>query len=184
MAERSNHEFQHTAARRRLADSSASQLRSCRFQHTAARRRLRYTRFPDGAWYGFNTQPPEGGWRRWQRRLDALCRFNTQPPEGGCTGNGFKATASKVSFQHTAARRRLAIQSSLVRHSIIGVVSTHSRPKAAAGLAQTRVARAIVSTHSRPKAAARRAAIAFGDASFQHTAARRRLVSNSQYWQA
>ena len=31
----------------------------------------------------FNTQPPEGGWKRRQRRENRLCCFNTQPPEGG-----------------------------------------------------------------------------------------------------
>ena len=32
---------------------------------------------------GFNTQPPEGGWRNIFRRVVFMCRFNTQPPEGG-----------------------------------------------------------------------------------------------------
>ena len=54
--------------------------------------------------------------------------FNTQPPEGGC-----------------------------VRHRVIlllGLVSTHSRPKAAAGAACLSLILSVVSTHSRPKAAA------------------------------
>ena len=55
-------------------------------------------------------------------------------------------------FQLTAARRRLA---SLAREQIpFGKVSTHSRPKAAGGMADiTRIRRIQVSTHSRPKAA-------------------------------
>ena len=55
--------FQHTAARRRLAKAFLINAAWLWFQHTAARRRL-------VAWisrllvtgYGFNTQPPEGGW--------------------------------------------------------------------------------------------------------------------------
>ena len=56
-------------------------------------------------------------------------------------------------FQHTAARRRLPY---LLFCAIIApVVSTHSRPKAAAGIAGfVYWAKFIVSTHSRPKAAA------------------------------
>ena len=77
----------------------------------------------------FNTQPPEGGWLlplycRW-----SLCRFNTQPPEGGwaavwgirliwqvsthsrpkAAGNQHCFTLTAIMFQHTAARRRLAL---------------------------------------------------------------------------
>ena len=55
--------------------------------------------------FGFNTQPPEGGWAESDcKRCVGLC-FNTQPPEGGwqaCVHGFFKV-----------------------------VVSTHSRPKAA-----------------------------------------------------
>ena len=53
--------------------------------------------------------------------------FNTQPPEGGCW-----------------------------KESVDGspiVVSTHSRPKAAAKSKQAKIFNALVSTHSRPKAA-------------------------------
>ena len=32
---------------------------------------------------GFNTQPPEGGWRLHATGDSDLYRFNTQPPEGG-----------------------------------------------------------------------------------------------------
>ena len=54
--------FQHTAARRRLGHHIKKVQFQKQFQHTAARRRL-------GRWdttviqaFGFNTQPPEGGW--------------------------------------------------------------------------------------------------------------------------
>ena len=51
---------------------------------------------------GFNTQPPEGGWR--QKRYVGLFgkRFNTQPPEGGWFSNTFKVFCQNQ-FQHTAA---------------------------------------------------------------------------------
>ena len=120
----------------------------------------------------FNTQPPEGGWppRYWfapvarvsthsrpkaagstvsDVNLTRKC-FNTQPPEGGWAV--FSSTSiSRLKFQHTAARRRLATPSKVRR--LVRFVSTHSRPKAAGPglLQQTRGN--VVSTHSRPKAA-------------------------------
>ena len=58
-------------------------------------------------------------------------------------------------FQHTAARRRLRRVDYIGRNG--AVVSTHSRPKAAAPVRgqRTRTNASLVSTHSRPKAAAR-----------------------------
>ncbi len=53
------------------------------FQHTAARRRLGW-RIPDMREItGFNTQPPEGGWPATWRTSPKAKSFNTQPPEGG-----------------------------------------------------------------------------------------------------
>ena len=101
-------------------------------------------------WTGFNTQPPEGGW------LSArICRWL-------CTR-----------FQHTAARRRLAIQARRCHQNERrfntqppeggwlragaakpdSQVSTHSRPKAAGSRQKRRTGHSLVSTHSRPKAA-------------------------------
>ena len=77
--------FQHTAARRRLADKERKRVNQVVFQHTAARRRLvgsvvrenirhhvsTHSRPKAAGWIasaiaslgrGFNTQPPEGGW--------------------------------------------------------------------------------------------------------------------------
>ena len=76
--------FQHTAARRRLVGSPSSEGGQQMFQHTAARRRLvlHMVSIKELS-FGFNTQPPEGGWRP----IFPPCRpnlcFNTQPPEGG-----------------------------------------------------------------------------------------------------
>ena len=101
--------FQHTAARRRL--ESATSSHGCRrwFQHTAARRRLakrRLRRQQNGR--GFNTQPPEGGWKPPKRWRGKKISFNTQPPEGGWGIPKAQMNFLKE-FQHTAARRRLAI---------------------------------------------------------------------------
>ena len=55
-----------------------------RFQHTAARRRLGARKGTNRAKVsGFNTQPPEGGWRCSFPFCRGLQGFNTQPPEGG-----------------------------------------------------------------------------------------------------
>ena len=121
--------FQHTAARRRLAECSLSYRPIGESFNTQP---------PEGGWvvasnYGrcwqcFNTQLPEGGWpnrlhrthretvsthsrpkaagwqlRAWLLRWDS---FNTQPPEGGWVCNP-KTSTSSSRFQHTAARRRL-----------------------------------------------------------------------------
>ena len=55
-------------------------------------------------------------------------------------------------FQHTAARRRLPKGVYLWKTKLL--VSTHSRPKAAAGDIYRSMKAKDVSTHSRPKAAA------------------------------
>ena len=188
--------FQHTAARRRLVSlaprSVISMPVSTHSRPKAAgikrnRLQLRYSRFntqpPEGGWkkppnfptsaHCFNTQPPEGGWKFFSLTLSLLLRFNTQPPEGGWS----------VFF---------------ARAVISAIVSTHSRPKAA-GLAAVGIRRALflfqhtaarrrlakhlpsisllmaVSTHSRPKAAGTFTSKDDAATEFQHTAARRRL---------
>ena len=141
-----------THSRPKAAGTSISFPRSSvMFQHTAARRRLGQsgnfssdrhsfnTQPPEGGWTSastpterrccFNTQPPEGGWLDVPILLLAqLSRFNTQPPEGGwIIAYGFICYIK--TFQHTAARRRLADdQEPFLSKSL---VSTHSRPKAA-----------------------------------------------------
>ena len=77
-------------------------------------------------------------------------RFNTQPPEGGWDRIDF-GKLSDAEFQHTAARRRLVAFLPLT--SLPEIVSTHSRPKAAGGRANSNSGFILVSTHSRPKAA-------------------------------
>ena len=100
--------------------------------------------------FGFNTQPPEGGWERPERAASRESCFNTQPPEGGWPStrtthsrqNGFNTQPPEGGwhqivicrlksawFQHTAARRRLG--RNLFVSKLARLVSTHSRPKAA-----------------------------------------------------
>ena len=164
--------FQHTAARRRLEDLNDDDKDRLWFQHTAARRRLEalsaeldntakvsthsrpkaagyFPKSDSGALIGFNTQPPEGGWKAGyeefakkmvsthsrpkaagnvqitkQHYMDS---FNTQPPEGG-----WKNSQRDENHQR---------------------VSTHSRPKAAGKIFGFHDKMVEVSTHSRPKAA-------------------------------
>ena len=147
------------------------------FQHTAARRRL--VRLPPLILpilaVSTHSRPKAAG-RRNRRNRGSVCRFNTQPPEGGWNTMS-SATPTSRSFQHTAARRRLAARSSSPK--VIYIVSTHSRPKAAGPFPSIQPQPGMVSTHSRPKAAG------FADGKvafflrFQHTAARRRLENNA-----
>ena len=123
--------FQHTAARRRLPypPSGGTPLRGV---STHSRPKAAALRQADGTWQEAPFQHTAA-----RRRLLALLHLRH---------------AARL-FQHTAARRRLLIRRAQPKRPPL--VSTHSRPKAAASL----VAAVIsvigkVSTHSRPKAAA------------------------------
>ena len=59
--------------------------------------------------WGFNTQPPEGGWAVMGLGMAHAEGFNTQPPEGGWLWQ-MSLCAALPLFQHTAARRRLALR--------------------------------------------------------------------------
>ncbi len=76
--------FQHTAARRRLDDydgltilhklvSTHSRPKAAGFVNSPSSLNL----------FGFNTQPPEGGWTYSKLKFHFVHSFNTQPPEGG-----------------------------------------------------------------------------------------------------
>ena len=103
-----------------------------------ALRRSFNTQPPEGGWLpiplgqalrrSFNTQPPEGGWILNTTSAFTSACFNTQPPEGGWFIESCDES-TLTPFQHTAARRRLA--SGRFCGGRIGMVSTHSRPKAA-----------------------------------------------------
>ena len=99
--------FQHTAARRRLDRPHSQALPNRLFQHTAARRRLVCIDCQrEQEKYGFNTQPPEGGWFHISQITFRRVSFNTQPPEGGWNHLAI-VSRGRAGFQHTAARRRL-----------------------------------------------------------------------------
>ena len=100
------------------------------FQHTAARRRLLAAR----ALHSMETATFQHTAAR--RRLPTASALE----------------ASSLMFQHTAARRRLHPGGDPVKME--ADVSTHSRPKAAAGRGVGTAPGRLVSTHSRPKAAA------------------------------
>ena len=144
--------FQHTAARRRLVQHNGSALKKSKFQHTAARRRLDsylITRELSSD-VSTHSRPKAAGLPR-QRTGQLYHCFNTQPPEGGWAFPDFIARL-EAKFQHTAARRRLGLFARRANHH--DRVSTHSRPKAAGfGCVQPFVMVGAVSTHSRPKAA-------------------------------
>ena len=76
--------------------------------------------------------------------------FNTQPPEGGCLPKLLGAFKTEVSTHS----RPKAAAGLLISTTICRLVSTHSRPKAAANVYIAFYKHKRVSTHSRPKAAA------------------------------
>ena len=148
-------------------------IKESEFQHTAARRRLvlKLKRLNTVHQVSTHSRPKAAGCPRRNKQTaervsthsrpkaaGPLCRrffriyhgFNTQPPEGGWTLKVYMAT-NKVTFQHTAARRRLVAFSFYIDAALH--VSTHSRPKAAGMKPLSAFARLKVSTHSRPKAA-------------------------------
>ena len=99
------------------------------FQHTAARRRLQ---LEIKLVLGLNLFQHTAARRRLQNGLISISKADL--------------------FQHTAARRRLLM--AVLFTLMIWVVSTHSRPKAAAHNPNGTFCADDVSTHSRPKAAA------------------------------
>ena len=98
------------------------------FQHAAARRRLAVEADGAAVFDCFNTQPPEGGWVFGRTVVYNRRSFNTQPPEGGWWLDNFFLMRDFL-FQHAAARRRLG--RSRWRRWWANRVSTRSRPKAA-----------------------------------------------------
>ena len=96
-------EFQHAAARRRL--DSGGTFKGDQFGFN--------TQPPEGGWgwvargtcgsSSFNTQPPEGGWRPILGRLIVASGFNTQPPEGGWP----RLSASSIRNYHVSTHSRL-----------------------------------------------------------------------------
>ena|GEM_PF-595949 len=124
---------------------------NCRlFQHTAARRRLvqqaRYT----PTYNSFNTQPPEGGWGLPCVFLSPACMFQHTAARRRLA-DSFSIFSTPFKFQHTAARRRLAFYCTFVPFDFT-FQHTAARRRLVLNLARS-VSAGIVSTHSRPKAA-------------------------------
>ena len=100
------------------------------FQHTATRRRLPKDGIFTATFEVVSTHSrPKAAANVKSITIRKWPGFNTQPPEGGCLFSTLGRSFAKQ-FQHTAARRRLPLLSS--PPSIHSIVSTHSRPKAAA----------------------------------------------------
>ena len=172
--------FQHTAARRRL-DAPYAPLWQAKRVSTHSRPKaagpfLRLKNVKDDC---FNTQPPEGGW--YSLMLDkALAEVSThsRPKAAGlcpvyivCNGRVVSthsrpkaAGASQwrfdraFEFQHTAARRRLDIET--------------MRPSPRSRFQHTAARRRLVTNRNKWPSVCLR---------FQHTAARRRLGGNGRY---
>ena len=144
---------------------------------------------------GFNTQPPEGGW---DLNLTIWFGFkvstHSRPKAAGFqTAAGLPLLVVSTHSRPKAAggrqchRNRQSAVSTHSRPKAAGHlpqacflnfwVSTHSRPKAAGTADPPPAPEPDVSTHSRPKAAGIIRASQKDSVMFQHTAARRRLVS-------
>ncbi len=76
--------FQHTAARRRLVSANRPPSGSIGVStHSRPKAAGHPAILETHLWFGFNTQPPEGGWVTCGCLIFKNAGFNTQPPEGG-----------------------------------------------------------------------------------------------------
>ena len=117
--------FQHTAARRRLRTlTSKSKTVKGVSTHSRPKAAAQLLRAFKTRRTSFNTQPPEGGCNRFVFFKITNCCFNTQPPEGGC----------------------LVM---VTQDNNYNLVSTHSRPKAAA-LLRLRPSESLSSFNTQP----------------------------------
>ena len=144
---------------------------------------------------GFNTQPPEGGWRVVELTAENTdVSTHSRPKAAGCVQRVCRDFIAV--FQHTAARRRLAyeflhtlsapkFQHTAARRRLdqtVALLQFQSRrfntqpPEGGWAIACSPIRAFVVSTHSRPKAAGTvTPTSAVPSEKFQHTAARRRL---------
>ena len=126
---------------------------------------------------GFNTQPPEGGWVRASGRRANLAEVSTHSRPKAAGPDRIKQRRRR-GFQHTAARRRLA--SFLWVGRLIHYCFNTQPPEGGWKIIPNLPIPEGVSTHSRPKAAGDVDGVyRLHQLAFQHTAARRRLVSTS-----
>ena len=168
--------FQHTAARRRLGVGFLLPFSPLLFQHTAARRRLGAfeTLTTAGSEVSTHSRPKAAGFVQFDK-FDVGGSFNTQPPEGGWLRYMSRETREKIVSTHS---RPKAAGPNLLIFKHLLPVSTHSRPKAA-GTRQPML-RAQKSFNTQPPEGGWNASTNASRAKkFQHTAARRRLVTKT-----
>ena len=121
------------------------------FQHTAARRRLADAH--KGGRYvfvSFNTQPPEGGWGLPPSQLSRFFHVSTHS-RPKAAGVAVILDGVPKAFQHTAARRRLVVNR-VAACRVIHSFNTQP-PEGGWRLRLQLFCKHVVSTHSRPKAA-------------------------------
>ena len=146
--------FQHTAARRRLVKQTAKADKAIQVS-THSRPKAAGLGDRSSPWvrFGFNTQPPEGGW---------VLPFESWPKVIVSTHSRPKAAGLVISLS-----------------GVPWLVSTHSRPKAA-GIPNTSSWVIHLSFNTQPPEGGWPMLLNGGTTAplFQHTAARRRLGSN------
>ena len=193
--------FQHTAARRRLGNSTVWRREKLKFQHTAARRRLVGVNGTVKANRGFqhtaarrrlggrirakirtvrvstHSRPKAAG-RHCPASLRRYSCFNTQPPEGGWRSLSLFWKRNR-SFNTQPPEGGWAWATNLPGCCLL--VSTHSRPKAA-GTAVRAIHCVSCRFNTQPPEGGWGHLSDFGynEWLFQHTAARRRLEDNKE----
>ena len=121
----------------------------------------------------FNTQPPEGGWLLQFQLTTSLPSFNTQPPEGGWFILPIMSADISM-FQHTAARRRLAMG---LRLQLSNYQFQHTAARRRLGFRKA-ADKLYDGFNTQPPEGGWLGFkhIGYRDLRFQHTAARRRLA--------
>ena len=152
--------FQHTAARRRLVVPFRAAVRKCvvstHSRPKAAGQGLTATGLTCER---FNTQPPEGGWRQAKAHRPTQERFQHTAARRRL-GSNKSIIGPTTRFQHTAARRRLA---AVGIGGTAGILFQHTAARRRLALCAVRRGLPYgVSTHSRPKAAG--SSLQFGNA--------------------
>ena len=165
--------FQHTAARRRLGlGGRCWRWHDLVSTHSRPKAAGSTTGFTLCDAEGFNTQPPEGGWMAWQTAWLGWITFQHTAARRRLDPTVDERSAAYW-FQHTAARRRLAAMSG--RSECI-MWFQHTAARRRLGNSTSRLCAWILFQHT---AARRRLVAAPRDlrviVGFQHTAARRRL---------
>ena len=123
--------------------------------------------------FGFNTQPPEGGWAS-NRKVSDDCLWFQHTAARRRLGRLPKRLLKSTKFQHTAARRRLV---DVNLRSLIGEHSFNTQPPEGGWTFSVLFEKPFSSFNTQPPEGGWLGtdAICFASSAFQHTAARRRL---------